>query len=341
MKAAVYYGPKNILIEDVPTPKIGPLDVLVEMRACGICGSDLMEWYIKTKAPLVPGHEPSGVVARVGRKVEGYEEGDRIFTHHHVACLTCYYCRHSDYTLCSQFTKTHLDPGGLSEYFRVPAPNLQIDTIRIPEHVSFEEATLIEPTGCCLRALKKCNIQPGDSVVVVGSGVSGVILIILARLFLANQVIATDFVDYRLRAASRLGADLTVNPEKESPIEIIKQATDGRGADVTIVTAPNISAYLTGIELCRKGGTLCIFAPTKPEDFIRISPNKLFFNEIRLISSYSTSHIETETAFELIKTKRIDLKTLITHRFLLEDTADAFRKAARDKKCIKVVVLNE
>lgn len=341
MKAAMYYGPRNILIEEVPIPKIGPLDVLVEMRACGICGSDLMEWYIKTKAPLVPGHEPSGVVARVGRRVEGCEEGDRVFAHHHVACLTCYYCRHGVYTLCSQFTKTHLDPGGLSEYFRVPAPNLEIDTIRIPESVSFEEATLIEPTGCCLRALKQCNIQPGDSVAVVGSGASGIILTILARIFSANPVIVTDFVDYRLKAASRLGADLTVNPEKESLIEVTKQATDGRGADVTIVTAPNISAYLTGIELCRKGGTLCIFAPTRPEDFLRISPHKLFFNEIRLVSSYSTSHIETKTAFELIKTKRIDAKKLITHRFPLEKTAEAFHKAARDKKCIKVVVLNE
>lgn len=341
MKAAVYYGPKNILIEEVPTPKIGPQDVLVEMRACGLCGSDLMEWYIKTRAPLTPGHEPSGVVAKVGRKVEGYEVGDRVFAHHHVACLTCYYCRHGAYTLCSQFNKTHLDPGGFSEYFRVPAPNLQIDTIKIPDYVSFEEATLIEPTGCCLHALKKCNIQPGDSVVIVGSGPSGIILTILARIFSASQVIVTDFVDYRLKTANQLGADLTVNLEKESPIEIIKQATDGRGADVTIVTAPNISAYLTGIELCRKGGTLCIFAPTKPEDFIRISPNRLFLNEIRLVSSYSTSHIETNAAFELIKTKRIDAKKLITHRFPLEKTADAFRKAARDKKCIKVVVLNE
>lgn len=340
MKAVVYYSLDSMLIEDMPIPKIGAQEILVEMKACGVCGSDLMEWYLKKRAPLVLGHEPSGIVAKVGNKVEGFDVGDRVFAHHHVACLTCYYCRHGAYTLCEQFAKTHLEPGGFAEYFKVPAPNLQVDTLKIPHELSFEEATLIEPVGCCIRALNKCNIQASDSAVVVGAGPSGVIHTMLLRVFGTSQIIVTDFIDYRLKAAKRLGADVTINPEIESLMDVVKKTTDGQGADIVVVTAPNVNAYLAGIELCRKGGTICIFAPTQPEDFMRLSPNKLFVSEIKLVPSYSTSHIETGMALKLIQTKRIDAKKLITHKFLLSKTAEAFQ-TARSKECIKVVVLNE
>jgi len=341
MKAAVYYSLDNIIIEDKPTPKIGVEEILVEMKACGVCGSDLMEWYLKTRAPLVLGHEPAGIAAKVGSRVEDFEVGDRVFAHHHVACLTCHYCRHGAYTLCKQFAKTHLEPGGFAEYFEVPAPNLQKDTLKLPLELSFEEATLIEPIGCCIRALNKCNIQAADSAVVVGAGPSGIIHTMLLRIFGASQVIVTDFVDYRLKAAKRLGADLTINPETESLIDAVKKATDGRGADLVMVTAPNVNAYLAGIELCRKGGTLCVFAPAQPEDYMRLSPNKIFFSEIKLLPSYSTSHVETRIALKLLQTKRIDAKKLITHKFPLNKTAEALQTAARNKECLKVVVTNE
>lgn len=341
MKAAVYYSLDNIIMQDMPTPKIGAKDILVEMRACGVCGSDLMEWYLKTRAPLVLGHEPAGVVAKVGGKVEGFAEGDRVFAHHHVACLNCHYCRHGAFTLCREFAETCLEPGGFAEYFRVPEPNLQTDTLKIPEEVSFEEATLIEPVGCCIRALNKCGVQAADSVVIEGAGPSGIIFTMLLKALGAGQVIVTDFVDYRLKIADAAGADLTVNPEIDSLIDAIKKATDGRGADLVIVTAPNVNAYLAGMELCRKGGTLCVFAPTQPTEFMRLSPNKLFFSEIRLVPSYSTSHIETRIALNLIRTRRIDAKKLITHRFPLSRTNEAFQNAAAGKECLKVVVLNE
>lgn len=341
MKAVLYYAPDNIIVEDMPVPKIGAHDILVKMQACGVCGSDLMEWYLKTRAPLVLGHEPAGVVAKTGSQVHGFEVGDRVFAHHHVACLTCYYCRHGAYTLCEQFAKTHLEPGGFAEYFKVPAPNLQKDTLRLPHELTFEEATFIEPVGCCLRALSKCHVQVADSAVVLGAGPSGIILGMLLRAFGASQVIAVDFIDYRLKAAKRLGADLTVNPETESLIDVVKEATDGRGADTVIVTAPSINAYLVGMQLCRKGGTLCLFAPTQPDEFMRLTPNSLFFSEIKLVSSYSTSHVETRAALKLIQTRRIDVRKLITHRFPLPETAQAFEMAARNKECVKVVVLNE
>jgi L-iditol 2-dehydrogenase len=341
LKAAVYYSLDNIIMQDVPAPKISARDALVEMKACGICGSDLMEWYLKARAPLVLGHEPAGVVTKVGGNVEGFVEGDRVFAHHHVACLSCHYCRHGAFTLCSKFAKTRLEPGGFAEYFKVPAANLQTDTLKIPQEMSFEEATLIEPVGCCIRALNKCEVQPTDSVVVTGAGPSGIIFTMLLKALGAGEVIATDFVEYRLKAADAAGADLTVNPERESLMDAVKKATDGRGADVVIVTAPNVNAYLAGIELCRKGGTLCVFAPTQPTEFMRLSPNKLFFSEIRLVPSYSTSHIETRIALDLIRTRRIDAKKLITHRFPLSRTGEAFQNAAAGEECLKVVVLNE
>ena len=142
MKVAMYYDKEDIRTEEMATPEVGEDEVLVEMKACGICGSDLMDWYLKSRAPLVLGHEPAGIIAKKGRKVQSFDIGDRVFVHHHVACLACHYCLHGDYTLCEQFHSTHIEPGGFAEYFKVPAPNLQIDTLKIPEIMSFEEATL-------------------------------------------------------------------------------------------------------------------------------------------------------------------------------------------------------
>jgi len=339
MKAAVYYSQKDIRIEEMPTPKIGDEEVLVEMKACGICGSDLMEWYQSRKAPVVLGHEPAGVIAEAGKKVKEFQVGDRVFVHHHVACLKCHYCIHGDYTLCEQFTKTNIEPGGFAEYFRVPEPNLRLDTLRIPEKLSFEEATLIEPIGCCLRALSKCNIQTGDTMAVVGAGPAGVIHVMLSKLFGVSKVIAADFVEYRLNMAKKLGADIAVNAGEENVVEAVRSATDGRGADIAVVTAPNIKAYSDAVKLLRRGGTLCVFASTRPDELLKVSPKTLFFSEIKIVSSYSTSHIETRRALELIESGRIKVGELITHRFPLRRIGEAFKMAAENKECLKIVIL--
>ncbi|MGQ9459860.1 MAG: zinc-dependent dehydrogenase [Candidatus Bathyarchaeaceae archaeon] len=341
MKAAVYYSLDDIRVEETPKPKIGPDEILVEMKACGICGSDLMEWYLKNRAPLVIGHEPSGIIVEVGNKVEDFKVGERVFVHHHVACLTCHYCLRGDYTMCEKFRQTHIQPGGFAEYFRVPAPNLQIDTLKIPDNISFEEATLIEPFACCVRALTKCKVQPGDTVVIIGAGPSGIIHVMLSRNLGASQIIVSDLVKYRLEAAKRFGADLAINPRSESLAEKVRETTDGRGADMVVVTAPDVEALLEGMNVCRKGGTLCVFAPTSPNEYMRVSSHRLFFSEIKLIPSYSTSHVETRTALKLISSGRIRAKELITHRFPLSRIGDAFKTAAKGNECLKVVVLNE
>jgi L-iditol 2-dehydrogenase len=338
MKAALYYDLDDIRVEEVPKPEIGSDEILVEMKACGVCGSDLMEWYLRSRAPLVLGHEPTGVVVDVGDGVENFDAGDRVFVHHHVACLTCHYCIRGDYTMCEEFAQTNIHPGGFAEYFRVPAPNVQMDTLKIPNDLSFEEATLIEPIGCCLRASSKCDIQPGDTVGIIGAGPSGIIHIMLAKLRGAGQVIASDFVDYRLDAAKRFGADFMVNPQSENLVAKVRETTGGTGADVVIVTAPNIKALISGMEICRRGGTVLIFAPAEPEEVAHMKPHRLFFSETKVVTSYSTSHIETRRALRLISTGRIKADGLITHKFPLGRIQEAFTKASKDKECLKVVV---
>jgi L-iditol 2-dehydrogenase len=311
------------------------------MKACGVCGSDLMEWYLRSRAPLVLGHEPVGVIVEAGKEVEGFKFGDRVFAHHHVADLNCYYCKRGDYTLCPQFAQTHLEPGGFAEYFKVPAPNLQLDTLKLPDSLSFEEATLIEPVGCCIRAQNKVGIQKGDSVAVIGAGPSGIIHAMLAKLAGAGQVMVTDLVEYRLRMAEQLGADETVNGQNEDSAERVKRATDSRGADIVIVTAPNAKAVEDSVQMVRKGGKILLFAPTQPNQFARLSPHRLFFSEITVVPSYSVSHIETREALKLISSGAFKAKELITHRFPLSRTQEAFQTAAESKECLKVVVLSE
>lgn len=339
MKAAVYYNQKDIRVEEIPVPKIDRDEVLVEMKACGICGSDLMEWYLKTRAPLVLGHEPSGVIVEKGINVEGFDIGDRVFVHHHVACLKCHHCLRGDFTLCQQFHETNIFPGGFAEYFRVPSPNLKLDTLKVPRGVSFEEATLIEPVGCCLRALKKCGVRKGDMVAVIGAGATGIIHTALSKIFGAEKTIVSDLVDFRLKCAEKFGADVTANPNRVDLTEVVMAETNGKGVDLAVVTAPSLEAYKTALSICRRGGKLCVFAPTSPGEFLEISPKQLFFNELQIIPSYSTSHVETREALKLIKTGKIRVKELITHRFTLEETAKAFKTALEDKESLKVLVL--
>lgn len=340
MKAAVYYAQRDIRLEVVSTPKIDDDEILVEMKACGICGSDLMEWYLKSRAPLVLGHEPSGVVAKKGSKVISVEVGDHVFVHHHVACLTCHYCLHGDYTLCRKFHETNIKPGGFAEYFKVPASNVQIDTLKIPDNLSFEDATFIEPVGCCLRAMKKCDIQIGDSVAIIGAGATGLIHSALSKIYGAGTTIVSDLIDFRLKTASKFGADIIVNPKNQDLSQVVMKETDGRGVDLAVVTAPSLEAYEAGLGVCRKGGKLCVFAPTNPETYLQLSPKDLFFSEIQIIPSYSTSHLETRTALQLLSSGKIAVKELVTHRFKLAQAEEAFSTALESKESLRVLIVN-
>jgi L-iditol 2-dehydrogenase len=340
MKAAIYYSPEDIRIEQVPVPEIGDDEILIQMKACGICGSDLMDWYLKTRAPLVLGHEPAGIVAKKGKKVEDFDIDERVFVHHHVACMTCHYCVNGDYTLCDTFHKTNIKPGGFAEYFKVPALNLKLDTLRIPKKLPFEEATFIEPVGCCIRALNKCRLKQGDSVAIIGAGSTGLIHTALSKIYGSTTTIVSDLFDHRLSCAKRFGADITINPKNDDLKKIVKTATNDIGVDIVVITAPSVEAYKAGMEICRKGGKLCIFAPTSPNKSMEVSPKNLFFSELQIIPSYSTSHLETRAALQLIDSGKLKVKELITQRFGLEETAQAFKMASNSEKSLKVIVLN-
>jgi L-iditol 2-dehydrogenase len=341
MKVARYYSRDDIRLEEVPVPEIGSGEILVQVEACGLCGSDLMEWYVKEKVrqlgAAVLGHEPVGIVTEMGSGVEACEVGDRVFVHHHVPCFTCHYCLRGNYTLCATFKGTHLDPGGFAEYVRVPRLNVERDVLKIPPGLPFDEATLIEPVATCIRGIERAAIQTGDTVIVIGAGVTGLIHLQLARLYGAGKVIITDFSDFRLEMARQLGADLAIDAQQDV-LAALQDANEGRGADVVIVTAGSIQAMKQGMALAGGGATVLLFAPSAPGVDLPVSPHRLLFSEITIVSSYSCAPAETRQALKLIQLGRIRVRELITHRFDLAGVGEAIRLAVQAGESAKILI---
>jgi len=341
MKAALYYSNDDIRVVDIPIPKIGPGDVLVKMKACGVCGSDVLEWYRKPRAPMYFGHEVTGVVVDKGDEVKSFKVGDRVFVHHHVPCFVCHYCQRGSYTMCPTYHTSFLDPGGFAEFIRVPAINVERGMLRLPSEIPFEEGTLIEPFSCGLRGLKKSGLQHGDTVLIIGAGFSGIIHIQLAKLLGAGMVIVSDLIDYKLEKAKEFGADYTVNPEKDDIEKAIRDVNEGRLADIVVVTPASCIAIKQAINLADKGATVYIFGPTSPEESMKLVPHKLFFSEITLMASYSSYISETTATLGYIKRGQINCSGLITHRFGLDEIGDAIKLTAEAKHSLKVVVVSD
>ena len=341
MLAVEYHSNEDIRIVELPMPEIGPGELLVQLCACGLCASDVMEWYMKPRAPLYPGHEPVGIVAAVGEGVEQFTVGQRVFLHHHVPCMVCHYCRRGSFSQCATFRGTRLDPGGLAEYIRVPALNVQLDVLPLPDELSFEAATLIEPLACCIRGINRAAIQAGDSVLVLGAGSNGLMLAQLAQQRGAGRLIVADPIAYRRQRALDIGIDYTIDPQAEILVEQVYAVNDGRKPDIVLVTPSSISAMAQGIALVGPGGTVLLFAPPPPAEVLPVAPNHLFFQEITLRTSYSAGPYETRLALELLRNGRIRPETIITHRFSLQDAAQAFRLVAKPGDALKVVVIIE
>ena len=328
MKAVVYYDEETIKCEEYPKPDIQDGEILVKMKVCGICGGDLMHWYRKKAAPQVLGHEITGEVVELGNGVEDLKLGDRVFVHHHIACLTCNYCVHGDYIHCSQFSKNRIYPGGLAEYIKVSSPIVRGDVLRLPDNISYEYGTLIEPLACCIKGMAKTKLRPGDSLGIIGAGPIGIINIELAKkVFGVGKVVASDMLENRRGYAEEYGAQVTVNPSESSFVEVTRKVTDGIGLDAVIVTVSSSQAILEGIESVRNGGVVIIFAPPPPDVVMTLNPNALFFSEKWLVSSYTSSHIETREALKLLSSDTVDLRNLITCTFEMEKAAKAFRMA--------------
>lgn len=338
MRVAMYYNNRDVRLEEMPMPKIGPGEILMKVEASGVCGTDVLEWYRIHKAPLVLGHEVAGTVAAVDEGVTEYKEGDRIAAAHHVPCNTCHYCLSGHETVCDTLRRTSFEPGGFAEYVRLPAINVDRGIFRLPDDVSFEEATFIEPLACVFRGQRLAGLQPGQTVLVIGSGMSGLLHVQLAAALGAGLIVAVDVVEYKLEAAMRLGANLALNAAEDIAGRL-RRINDGRLADLVIVCAGAASAIPQALASVERGGTVLFFAATKDAVKIDTPVNDLFWrNEIKLMSSYAGSRADHISALDLIEIGRIPVADLITHRFGLGDCGEGFRLVAEPTESIKVII---
>ncbi|MFQ5800732.1 MAG: zinc-dependent dehydrogenase [Candidatus Hydrothermarchaeales archaeon] len=337
MKVAVYYNNSDIRTEEMPIPEIRPGELLVKVMASGICGSDVMEWYRVKKAPLVLGHEIAGTVVEVGEGVDGYRKGDRVFVTHHVPCEACLYCVSGNETMCETLRTTNFFPGGFAEYIRVPKINVENGTLLLPKEISYEEGTFIEPLGCVVRGQRIAEIKKGQTVLVLGSGISGLLHIQLAKVRGAGKIVATDIDEYRLKAAKRFGADVVLNAKDDVPMGVLK-SNENRLADRVIVCTGAPSAIKQALQSVDRGGTILFFAPTEPGVEVPIHIDELWTAGITLKTSYGAVKKDLEEAMELIKRAQINVKDMITHRLSLSETGKGFQIFSSGKGCIKVMI---
>ncbi len=337
MRAALYYNNMDVRLEEVPMPQIGPGELLVKVQASGICGSDVMEWYRIKKAPLVLGHEITGEIVEVGKDVQHYHTGDRVFVSHHVPCNTCRYCLHGLHTVCETLHTTNYDPGGFAEYLRVPPINVDRGVFLLPDEMSFEDGTFIEPLACVIRGQRLARLLPGQTVLVLGSGISGILHIAMARATGAGRIIATDISEYRLEAAQRFGADCVVHAAADVPSRLL-QANDKRLADLVIVCTGALPAFQQALESVDRGGTVLFFAPTEPGVDIPVPVNEFWRNGITLMPSYGGSPFDIGTAIELIRARLVPVHEMITHRLGLAETGRGFQLVAEAGESIKVII---
>ncbi len=335
----MYYNNNDIRVEETDIPSIGAGELLVKIHASGICGSDVMEWYRLHKAPLVLGHEVAGEVVETGPDVTRFQKGDRVVATHHVPCCTCHYCRVGHETVCDTLLSgTHFDPGGFCEYVRLPAINVERGTWEIPEETDYDEATFVEPLACVLRGQMTAGIKPAASVLVLGSGISGLLHVNLAASFGAGLVVATDINEYRLKAAEQFGANAALHAN-EDVVGRFKDLNRGRGADLVIVCATAEKAFHQALASVERGGTVLFFAPTMDGVTIPISINELFWRrDITLTTTYAGSPSDCMAALEMIRRKRLQVGEMITHRLKLVDITDGFKLTAEAGDSIKVIV---
>jgi L-iditol 2-dehydrogenase len=338
MRVAMYYSNRDVRLEDMAVPRIGPGEVLMRVEASGICGTDLLEWYRLRKAPLVLGHEVAGVIEAIGADVKGYRVGERICAAHHVPCNECHYCLSGHQTVCDTLRRTKFDPGGFAEYLRLPRINVEQGIFPLPDGISSEEATFVEPLACVLRGQRLAGLRSGQTVLVIGSGIAGLLHAQLARASGAGYIMATDIVDYRLEAARRFGADGAIEAGDYTPARL-RGAANGCLADLVVICSGATSAINQALESVERGGTVLFFASTEPGVTVPISLNDLFWrNEVTLTSSYGGCPTDYAAALELIKSGKIRVKEMITHRLGLVETGLGFQLVARAQNSLKVII---
>lgn len=337
MRGGVYYSNSDVRVEELSRPSVGEGEILVRVAASGICGSDVLEWYRLKKAPLVLGHEIAGTVEETGPGVSAWKRGDRVFVSHHVPCNTCRTCLGGHHTACRTLHTTNFDPGGFAEFVRVPSLQTEVGTFRIPDGVSFAEGTFIEPLGCVIRAQRLTRISPGDSVLVIGTGISGLLHVALAAAGGAGHVMAVDINDWRLKAAGRFGADLLLEAGEDLP-DRVAAVNDGRLADRVIVCTGASQAVSQSMACVEGGGTVLFFGAPEPGAEITLPFPDIWRREITLQTSYGAAPSDFPAAIELIRRRRVPVADMITHRLPLDEIARGFELVAGGGESIKVVI---
>ena len=355
MRAAIAHSFDDVRVEEVPVPTPGPGEALLRMTFGGICTGDVTPWYINRKAAanggsVCLGHESAGVIAALGENtLTPFSVGDRVVPHHHAPCLRddCHFCSRGRHVQCPAWKPTGFRPGGLADYMVVSANCLAHDTRLIPHGVADDDAALTEPLATSYKAVvRQCGLQPGESLAILGTGVMGMLDIRVARDLndqagagaQAGRIIATDLIDWRLKHAAELGADVTLNPQRDDVEVGVKHATDGRGADVVIVGPGLVPLLDQAFRIVAPGGTVCLFMATAPGDQLQLEPAAHYFREVRYTQSYSAGPDDMAAALELIERGVVSCRHVVTHRADLADISDAFRDAATPGDRLKTMI---
>lgn len=337
MLAAFYYNNHDVRIEEIPVPNIDDDEALLKVMASGICGSDVIEWYRVPKAPRVLGHEATGVIDKVGSKVKGVKVGDRVFVSHHVPCNQCRYCQRGSHTACHTLHTTNYYPGGFSQYIRVPKINIDFGIYKLPEDMSFEEGTFIEPLACVSRGQRLSGLKKDDTVLIIGGGISGILHTQLAKFKGLENIVVADINPYRLELAKKFGATQTLNAKENLP-QKLKEINNGRLADQVIVCTGATSAALTALDCVENGGTILFFAVPDPTVKLPVPINQFWRNEITMQTSYGAAPNDLEESMRVLATKQLNIKDMITHRLSLREAQEGFRLMAEAGQSLKVIL---
>lgn len=345
MRAGVYRGKGRVVVESVPIPEIGEGEVLFRVAACGICGTDIKKIHHGFVAPpQILGHELAGTVVKVGRGVKKFKVGDRVVSFHHIPCGACFYCEHKLFSQCAGYKKVGLtagfDPngGGFAEYVRAMPWIVERGMIALPADVTFEDATFVEPVNTSLKAVRKARVAPGETVLVIGQGPIGMLLMLLAK-YEGGEVFSSDPMAGRRAASVRFGAKESFDPAAANLLEEMRSRTGGRGADAVLVAVPNPSLVGEALALARPGGRVLLFAHNDPVMKVEFPASAVGVEEKEMLGSYSASVEDQEESAALVFERRLPVRELISHRFPLEQIADALDLAAKPAdNTLKVVI---
>jgi len=337
LRAVILDSPGRVKMVETPVPEPREGEVLVKLRCCGICGTDVEKVLGEGITTSILGHETVGEVESVGTGVEGIEAADRVFTHHHVPCLHCELCERRKYTYCAEYLKHNLVPCGLADYYIVPKFNVERGAIlQLPDSLSFEEASFIEPLACCILGLEEAEARSSRSALIYGAGPVGLMHLKLLKSYGLGRVGIADLSEYRLSLADRMGAEVCFNPSNVQQRDEAL-ARFGDGPELVIVATPSILAFEEAEQVVRRAGRVLLFGAPRKGSTATLDMGRFFLNGTRFITSYASSENETAEAMRLIAGGRVSVTELITHRFPLERSADAFAVASR-QNCMKALI---